>query len=183
MDLISVDARHPLRPAVEAAVRAVYAREYGARLAALPPRMLAWADDGGNVLCAAGLRTQPFFSEFYLDAPVEDLLARAGGRPVARERVVEVSALAAPRPGAAAAFTRAVIDLCREEGFDWAFFTATQRLRALLRWMGLPLVPLGPACPTRVSSPADWGSYYLHDPVVCAVPHALLPQARPAAAS
>lgn len=173
MRLILTDERHPLRPAVDDAVRSVYAREYGATIDSLPPRMLAGLDSSGAVACVAGLRRAPFFSETYLDEPIEAVLSTVGGQPVARHRIAEVSALAAPRPGAAVALLRGVIGLCRREGYDWAFFTATARLRALLRRSGIPLVPLVAARSDRVSTPDAWGSYYLHDPQVCAVHYAM----------
>lgn len=173
MRLILADARHPLRPTVEAAVRAVYARQYGATDPVLPPRLMAGLDADGAVRCVAGLRPAPFFSEIYLDEPIESLLTSVGGQPVARDRIIEVSALAAPRPGAAMALARAVVALCRRDGFEWAFFTATARLRVLLRRAGVPLVPLAPARADRVNEPRAWGSYYLHDPQVCAVHHAM----------
>lgn len=169
MKVVIAHERHPLRPAAEAAVRRVYQREYGAVVRSLPPVLVAGLDGTGDVMCAAGLRAAPYLSESYLPVPVEALLARAGGRPVARERVIEVCSLAAPRPGSAIALVRTVVDLCRVAGYDWAIFTTTDRLRVLLKRSGLPLLLLGPAERGRLPSAADWGTYYEHDPQVCAV--------------
>ncbi|GAB6052832.1 thermostable hemolysin [Magnetospira thiophila] len=183
MNLLITPLGHPLRPQVEMIVRSVYQREYGAMVKDLPPLMLAAYDEQGSLTCAAGLRQAPFFSEIYLDETIETLLSRTGNHAVARQQIVEVSALAASRPGAAVALVRAVITHCREQGYEWAFFTATARLRVMLRRSGIPLMTIASAQSERVSHPEDWGSYYLHDPQVCAVHHAMpaVAAARPVA--
>jgi Thermostable hemolysin len=64
---------------------------------------------------------------------------------------------------------RKVIACGEAAGFEWAFFTATAPLKALLERMSLPLVPLAAADRSRVPNPDAWGSYYALAPSVYAV--------------
>jgi hypothetical protein len=171
MTLILADRDHPARPALERMVRAVFFAEYGARVPAFPNRLVARLDGAGQPEAVAGLRfaEDGLFSEIYLDAPVEEALGNAIGRPVARGQIVEFSSLAATRPGAALPLVGAAIRLCLGAGATHGLFTATSRLRALLRRTGLTTVDLGPANPARLADASPWGSYYLHDPRVLAV--------------
>jgi hypothetical protein len=66
-------------------------------------------------------------------------------------------------------FLRHVVAFGERAGFDWAFFTATGRLRDLLERIGLSPLPLAIADPTRVANAETWGSYYASTPLVCAV--------------
>lgn len=164
------------RPAVEALIRRVYAERYGARVGTLAPVLVSLQDpevepgEPPRVVAAAGYRFagQPLFLERYLDAPVEQLLARAGA-PVPRERIVEVAHLAAERNGEG----RRLI-LCMAQHFaklpvDWVVSTLTAELRALFARMGIAPLALGLADPARLDGQvAEWGSYYDHHPVVLA---------------
>lgn len=166
-----VPRRHSLRKQTEECIREVYGREYDAILAELPETLIGAFDADGVPVCAAGLRFADtgFFSENYLDAPVEAVLAAQCGRPVRRERVFEVTTLVSGDPRAFLPFVREIVSFGQGHGFDWAFFTITNRLHALLHRVKLPLRFLGLAQPGRVERPERWGSYYLHDPRVCAV--------------
>ena len=89
--------------------------------------------------------------------------------PICRESIFEVSGLASRAPHRATQFLRYVVSYGELAGFDWAFFTATNRLRALLRHLGLAPLALTPADPKRLGDAQVWGSYYDAAPVVCAV--------------
>lgn len=171
MTLILADRDHPARAMLERMVRAVFQAEYGAQVPVFPHRLLARLDADGCPEAACGLRfaDDGLFSEVYLDAPVEVAVGAALNRPVMRTGIVEFSSLAATRPGAALPLVGAAIRLCQSAGCTHGLFTATSRLRALLRRTGLECVDLGPARPERLSNAAAWGSYYLHDPRVLAV--------------
>lgn len=177
MTLILADRDHPDRPRLEQAVRAVYLAEYGAHVPGFPDHLVATLDPSGNPQAVAGLRfaEDGLFSDVYLDRPPEDLLGRVLGRPVSRRQIVEFSNLAAPRSGAALPLVGAAIRLCLADGRAYGLFTATTRLRAMLRRAGLTTIDLGPARRERVAHPAAWGSYYLHDPRVLAVEGQSLP--------
>jgi hypothetical protein len=159
------------RARVEAGIRQVYRRGFAAGNLTFPSTLVALIDAGGTPLCAAGLRTAAdgFFSEAYLDAPIERLLADRVGRPVARNAVFEVTTLAGNSAESVPPFIRSLAALGQEAGFRWSFFTATARLRGLLSQLGLRLIELAAADPRRVPDANSWGSYYRHCPKVCAV--------------
>jgi len=64
---------------------------------------------------------------------------------------------------------RKIIACGEAAGFEWAFFTATAPLKALLERLGLPLMPLATADRARVANPESWGTYYELSPSVYAV--------------
>lgn len=109
------------------------------------------------------------FVEQYLDEPVEVVAARALGRPVARNSVVELGNLASSDAMAMVALWGAAAnDL--EGGSDIAVATLTAPLRAMLQRLGLPIAVLGPARPERLPAANidAWGTYFSFDPQVCA---------------
>jgi hypothetical protein len=161
---------HPLRAETEAAIRAAYLREHEARLSVLPRTLVAEIDERG-VACAASLRfaEDGFFSERYLDQPIESLVSRHSGTRADRNALAEVGSLAAVRPGLVRTLVGGVIEHLSQQGVRWAFFTATARLRILLRWSGIPLIELAGADPARVDNAQAWGGYYHHDPRVMLV--------------
>lgn len=160
-----------LRPAVEAMVRTVFHSEYGARIGAFPERMIVVLDAAGEPRCAAGLRDAEtgFFSEQYLDVPLEVAIAASAGRPVARDAVLELGSVAASRPGALLMLLRGFARVGLGSGYRWGVFTATGRLRRLAQRFAIDVADLGPASVARIANPQDWGSYYENDPRVCAV--------------
>lgn len=177
MTLILADRAHPARPRLERLVRRVFSEEYGARVPAFPDRLLARLDDAGEPMAVAGLRLggESLFSEAYLDSTAAEAIGRACGRIVQRPEIVEFSNLAAVRSGAAMPLVMAGVRLSLAVGARYGMFTATQRLRALLRRRGLVAIDLGPAQPDKLANAATWGRYYLHDPRVVVVSAETLP--------
>jgi hypothetical protein len=171
VQILVLTQSHARRAEVERFIADVYHRHYGASLPAFPPALIALMGRDGQCQCAAGLRFAEtgFFSECYLEQPIEDLLAQASGGPVRRERIFEVSGLASRAPQRAAQFLRYIVAYGEGAGFDWAFFTATARLRGFLRILGLPVLILGDAEKQRAETPHIWGSYYDGRPLVCAI--------------
>jgi hypothetical protein len=171
MTLILALPDHSLRPVLERAVREVFAAEYRAAVPTFPRLLVASLDGEGRPTAVAGLRfaEDGLFSEAYLDGPVEAVVGAALGRPVGRGQIVEFSSLAAPRPGAALPLVDAAVRLALNAGAAYGLFTATRRLRSLLRRTGLATVELAVARPERIAGPTAWGSYYLHDPRVMVV--------------
>ncbi|MFA5951767.1 MAG: thermostable hemolysin [Hyphomicrobium sp.] len=174
MDLIVVPADHDLRSATEDFIAEIYDKHYNARVSTFPPVLLAMRNADGELQCASGLRfaQNGFFSDVYLDVPVERTLSRATGRHISRGDVFEVTNLASRAPHAATRFLHHIIAYGDLVGFEWAFFTATARVRTLLQRVGLPMLTLAPAERSRVANPAIWGSYYAASPHVCAVDRA-----------
>jgi hypothetical protein len=169
--IVIVRPSHPLRPEAEACIGDVYERAFGARGLAFPRRLIALLNDSDHPVCAAGLRTpvEGFFSEVYLDLPIEQVLTAESGRPVERSRIFEVTTLASRRSDASPLFIRQLALLGKIAGFDWSFFTATARLRKLLCQLGIPIAELAPADRNRLTDAVCWGGYYMHAPLVCAV--------------
>ncbi len=177
------------RVAVEHHIQQVYAHTYQAQVDDFAPLLAAVRHGSGEILCAAGIRTAQdgFFSETYLDVDFGTALLMATGHEVPRENIMEVVSLASTSPFPVLPMLDAMIQRGREQGMTCGVFTATRALRGLLRRARLDFVALAPADPSRVKSPAQWGSYYQADPWVCAFsediapPAVLSPKARSAA--
>jgi hypothetical protein len=76
-----------LRPKAEQLITEVYAQHYGARITTFPDTLVARIAADNTIECAAGLRfaADGFFSEAYLDAPIDMLLSAIRYIPVRRE--------------------------------------------------------------------------------------------------
>ena len=148
-----------MRSAATRLIRAIYALNYGARVTSFPKTIVALIDNNNKIHAASGLRdaSEPYFSEHYLDAPVEAIIGGIAKKRVSRETIVEVSSLASRTPAVSVRFMTELVLYGEELGFDWAFFTATKRLEKLLRRMRLPLITLGAASASRVPNPGNVG--------------------------
>ena len=171
MPIALVTQDHPSRQAAEACAREVFKRAYNADLRDFPALLVASRSLSGEVEAVAGVRTAwtGFFSERYLPAPIESLLVSPSGQRADRDAVIEFTTLASRRPAAVLSLIESLRTLALHWGFEWAFFTATARLRFLLRMRDIPLVELARADASRLSTSSDWGSYYGTQPAVCAV--------------
>ena len=84
------------RPALEQFIRHVFRQTYGAELNSFYPNLVAFTQ-GGQLRGGFGYRdgmTKPLFSEQYLDAPTEHVLADRFQRTFERHHLVEVGNLA-----------------------------------------------------------------------------------------
>jgi hypothetical protein len=162
-----------LRSVVEDAIQKLYWKRYEAFLSSFAQTIVAELSQSGSIECAAGIRfgNEVFFSECYLDVPMERLLQDQLGRTVDRDKIVEVSHLAAPCSGRSLAFVKSLIEMLRTRDAEWAIFTATRPLRSLLRRNRLAMIELGCADRSRVPHPESWGHYFKHDPRIMAVNH------------
>ena len=162
------DARR--RSAVEF-IKNTYAARYSARLEVFPSRIIALLDHREEILCAAGLRflDDGFFSERYLDAPIEDVVGAISLRAVNRNAIFEVTTLASRAPLTTAQFIAEIGAFGEQAGFEWSFFTLTRRLQLLVRRLGIPLTYLGEADRRRIADSERWGTYYASEPKVYAV--------------
>lgn len=180
LKLTLIDRDGPERPAVEAFLRAGYARAYNATLDAFPATLCAVFGAGGAPLSAAGFREagDGFFSESYLDRPLEAAASAALGRAVTRHEFMEVTTLVSTSPFALFPLMAGMLALGRDRGLRCGVFTATGQLRGLFTRLGIPFVPVAPARPERIEQPERWGRYYAMDPWVCLMPN---PEAAPSA--
>jgi hypothetical protein len=166
------------RSSVEAFIRAVYARRFGANLPQFAPTLVSLRDEHG-VLAAAGYRsagTGRLFLESYLQAPIERVLAAHHGVAPPRARIVEVGHLAAARAGEGLRLVRLLGPYLAALGFHWVVCTLTEELRHLFERLGVAPLVLGRADPGALGEHArQWGRYYEHHPMVLAghLPRAL----------
>jgi Thermostable hemolysin len=160
-----------LRGGAETFIRDVYATEYGAQLQSFPSRIFALLNDRDEIACAAGVRFQHdgFFSERYLDAPIEQALGLASRRTIARGEIFEVTTFASRAPRATAGFIESVGRFGEANGFVWSFFTLTRRLQRLVERLGHPLTHLADADHRRIPDHERWGTYYASEPKVFAI--------------
>jgi len=172
------------RKDVERLIRDVYFNHYGAWIPTFPTRMAAAFGRDDRPVCAAGLRDahSGFFSETYLDQPVEQSISAAVGMSVDRRKVVEVTTLASLQPGASLMLLDFMMQDSLARNMQWGLFTATRSLRQLLRRVGAEVIELAPANPARIGNALMWGSYYETDPVVCVIagqPASVMPRQKP----
>lgn len=171
--IIAVDGDEATQPLFENALQHIaccYRNTFSADTRIRPARLVITIDRAGHVACATGIRChdEGFFSQQYLDVPVDELLSRRTGLHVAPELILEVGALACSTPFAAYPTLRAVFDWGREQGIGWGLFTATAEVRRLIQRAKITPQILARAEAKRVVDPDQWGDYYAHDPWVCA---------------
>jgi hypothetical protein len=161
----------PRRRSAEDFIKKIYAARYGARLETFPSRIFVLLDDRDEILCAAGLRffEDGFFSERYLDIPIEGAVSAISTRPVNRSAIFEVTTLASRAPRATTEFIAEIGGFGEKAGFEWSFFTLTRRLHLLVRRFGIALTYLGEADRRRIADSERWGTYYTSEPKAYAV--------------
>ncbi len=158
------------RAEAEQHIRDVYKAAFGAEITEFAPSLVTVRNAQGQILCAAGLRTveDGFFSDVYVDGGFGEGVEGAGGLPVPAAQILEVVSLASTTPFPVLAMLDVMVGWGRAQGMRCGVFTATAKLRRLLDRTGLEYSRIAPAHPSRVASPESWGSYYAHDPWVCA---------------
>lgn len=147
-----------------------YRTAFSAETALRPRRLAVTLTRDGRVACAAGIRCHDdgFFSQHYMDEPLWEILTRRTGLPVTPGDMLEVGGLACNSPFPAYPTLRAIFDWGRARGIGWGLFTATAEIRRLIVRAQITPLMLARAEAARVPEPGRWGSYYDHDPWVCA---------------
>lgn len=160
-----------------AMIEAHFRTSHGAEITVPALRLAVVRGANGRILGAAGLRdaARGFFSQVYLDRPVEEMLTQLSGNPVTAHEVIEVVSMACPNPAATLRLIEAITAEGRRQGAGWGLFTATGPLMRLLRRTGVPLLPLAPARPERLADADRWGRYYQTSPWVCALQDGIAP--------
>jgi hypothetical protein len=160
-------------------VRERYAVSFGADVMPRPHAFLAGcipgSRAGGEVVACAGVTfasSRPFFSERYLDEPVERVIeGRVGERPK-REHIVEIGSLASAVPGAGSEIIRFTPVFIWWLGMQYILCTSTATLSSTLKRLHIPFTALGSAEAERLE-PAErgrWGGYYESRPSVGVIP-------------
>lgn len=159
------------RAELEQFVRRIFREAYGAELPALYPQLLAFRT-AAALRGAVGFRdgmVKPLFSEQYLDAAAESVIAAHVGQAVARHELVEVGNLALAAPGEARWMIAATTAFLHAAGYRWVLFTAVRPLFNAFRRLGLKPIMLAAPDPARLPDRGrNWGSYYQAGPLVCA---------------
>jgi hypothetical protein len=120
------------------------------------------------VLGFRGAAAGPIFLERYLDQTIEHVLTQKLGRPVSRNRIIELGDHASRRPTATVALWCEAAAALHGQA-EIAVAVLTRPLRQMFERLGFDLMALGPARMEALGSEGmQWGRYYDADPVVCA---------------
>ncbi|WP_226648282.1 thermostable hemolysin [Microbulbifer variabilis] len=162
----------PGRAEIETYIAQRFSDIHGATINSYLPQLLSLYANG--VLSAAlGLRradSGTLFLEQYLDRPVEQQLAEAAGRPVARADIVEIGNLVSTSRGSSRLLFLMLAELFASAGMTWAIFTATPEVHKLLARLTADQIVLCTADGKRLGAELkNWGSYYDTCPEVTAI--------------
>lgn len=154
-------------------VRTTYAAQFGADVMPDPDCFIVGTsgDADAPVAACAGVSfasDRPFFSERYLDEPVEALIGRHFGAEPPRDGVVEIGPLAGGVARAGGEIIRVTPILAWCMGKQYILCTSTRKLSVQLRRVGIEFTPFARATADRL--PAEdrpkWGTYYEQEPTV-----------------
>ena len=163
-------------PNFEGAIQLIetsYRQAFEATVRVAPTQVLTLTEqtDSGLVLLACLTLTsgegRSFFSEQYLDRPVEDALLPLAGNGVDRNQIVEVGGLASARPSAGKELMSHAPWLVLGLGYRFALITATEQVRYLVAKIGMDFHTIAAASRERLQEDqrAGWGQYYANNPV------------------
>jgi hypothetical protein len=169
-----IDPDHPLRPRVEEFIARRFHDIHGARITHFMPTLLALHGEEGDIRATVGVRDagrEPLFLEYYLDRPVEAVLAaRSELRPPpARTCIAEIGNLASVDRRASRRLFGILSAYLASADFEWAVFTGCGALISMFDTLGIQTFNLGRALQSRL--PVDqqtWGGYYEDNPQVVA---------------
>lgn len=160
----------PQRVACETFIQTRFQKAHNADVRHFMPELFGLSDGSGALCAVAGARlaaSGELFLERYLDAPIEQQVRMAAGRPVERRAIVEVGNLAASSLGSARLSIITVTWLLAVCGLEWVAFTGNTALVNSFNRLGLCPVTLGPADPLRLGDERHaWGNYYQTQPSV-----------------
>ncbi|MCI1710882.1 MAG: thermostable hemolysin [Chiayiivirga sp.] len=157
------------RSAVEDYIRNRFAAVHGARITHFLPHLVSVGH--GDTHCAAvGLAMAArsrLFAETYLDAPVERMIERQLGEPVARADILEIGNLVSTWKGSSLLLFVFLSELIAHLGQRFVLFTATPEVERLLARLGYAPQVLAEADPAQLpDGGVQWGRYYERRPRV-----------------
>lgn len=137
------------------------------------PLLMGLSSVEGVLEAVLGLRPageERLFLETYLDRPVEQALASSIQAPVERSLLMEVGHLAVSTPGGGRWLITALTAYLSASRYEWVVFTIGPGLQNAFKRLGISLVDLGEADPSKLaeSQRREWGSYYEQRPRVMA---------------
>jgi hypothetical protein len=162
------DRQSPSRAELEASIRRAFGQHFGAEVRGFMPYLASYlSDEGRGVIGYRPAGDDPLYLESYLELPIESMLSRLTQTQVERHSVVEVGQFAADDVRVVGQLFAELVPFLREQGFLWICFTATHKIRHLLKRAGLTGLTIATAREDAVRGHADqWGSYYDNDPLV-----------------
>lgn len=122
-----------------------------------------------GIMFASGKR---FFSERYLDDPIEKHVERLFGTKPERQRIVEIGPLASRKGGSGKEIIRLTPMIMWCLSMQYIMCTATGPLIETFQYLKIPFSPLKVASRNRLAAAERdrWGSYYDSRPVVGVIP-------------
>jgi hypothetical protein len=174
IDRYLIDRQHPQRALVEDFIARRFFDVHGARISSFMPNLLTLFDEDGNPGAALGVRDagyEPLFLEYYLDLPVEFVLAKNADLclPPSRDCIAEIGNLASVDRRASRRLFGVLTAYLVQQNFEWAVFTGCSALTRMFASLGIETVALGRAL--QANLPVDqqtWGGYYEDSPRVVA---------------
>lgn len=171
VNTIHADLGTASRAEAERFIQDIFARRYNARVNEFAPNLML-IEQRNRTIAATGWRSaggETLFLERYLDQPIEQAMSKWSQPPVTRSQIVEVGHLASQKPGGSVMVFRELAKHLSQLGFEWVVFTATQELIGIFAKLGLPLLALAAADPSRLGQDtSQWGTYYDTQPIVVA---------------
>lgn len=168
-----ISNRDPQYPEVCRLLRERFATVFQANVARQPTMTLVMTTPEDQEITACMTMNEDqgsaFFSERYLDSPVEVVASRVLKRPVSRYQIIELGGLATRRwDGAGTELIRQAPWFMVGLGYRYALMTATSSLRRAIERYTAPFATLGPAYIEALPEEerAQWGDYYKHNPTV-----------------
>ncbi len=177
-DCYLLDSDHPRRATWEAFIYQRFKSVHGAEVDHFLPVLLG-CDEAGRPGAAVGIcpgDRGTMFLEQYLEAPIEQLIARLQEQPVSRGSIVEIGNLVVTSRTAGLALMLTLTALLARHEFKWMVFTATNAVERMLNRLGYAPFYLADA---RIECLGDkagqWGRYYKNRPrvLVGSIDHAL----------
>nr|WP_284676574.1 thermostable hemolysin [Vibrio sinus] len=166
-----VEPSHPLWKEVTYQIRTRYKHAFGAVLCSFMPTFLVMMK-GQRIISICGFQSakyKPLFSEQYLSNSANAILSGIYGETVDRSKLVEFGQLSLFTKGTSPLHFYMIAEFLVEQGYEWAIFTATDPLHALMSKLGLKLEVIDRADKSQIPN-ADkiWGSYYQTSPRIVA---------------
>jgi hypothetical protein len=162
------------RAEIEQFIADIFYHSCGAKIRFFLPVLMSLRDLDGKLIAACGIRgagTERLFLENYMDQPVEQVLSKRLGSPVARSDIVEIGNYSVAETGMSRLLISAIFDQLHATSKQWAVFTAIQLVRnALIRQNIFPRIlcdaDIKRLPPEELS---EWGDYYEQNPQVMAI--------------
>ena len=140
-----------------------FAFYYQAEINHFLPYLLSTRNNG-KFTAAMGFQpasVSPLFLEQYLSSTIEAEISSITGKPIQRDKVVELGNLTSVHRGTSQILFVLIVAILHKAGFEWAVFTATKQVQSLLSRLDLSTTKICEANPVLLRNGAQtWGSYY-----------------------